>query len=151
VRPRTILYAVLIAVVATIMMAALVLREDVGVHVIHDRNPIFVRLSDGSIRNGFTVRLLNKERDTRAFAIAVEGLSDAAVEVVGAKLQGSGNAIVEVGPDQTHEIRLLITMRNAPPQSSTPIVVRITDIASGHTAEARDFFRGPEPDERSAR
>jgi hypothetical protein len=110
-----------------------------------------VRLSDGSIRNGFTVRLLNKERDTRTFAIAVEGLSDAAVEVVGAKLQGSGNAIVDVGPDQTHEIRLLVTMRNAPPQSSTPIVVRVTDIASGHTAEARDFFRNPEPDERSVR
>jgi cytochrome c oxidase accessory protein FixG len=146
VRPRTILYAVLIAVVATIMMTALVLREEVGVHVIHDRNPIFVRLSDGSIRNGFTVRLLNKERDSRAFAIEVDGLLDAAVEVVGAKLQGSGNAIVDVGPDQTHEIRLLVTMRNAPPQSSTPIVVRITDISSGHTAEARDFFRSPEPE-----
>jgi polyferredoxin len=28
--------------------------------VLHERNPLFVRLSDGSIRNAYTVRLLNK-------------------------------------------------------------------------------------------
>jgi cytochrome c oxidase accessory protein FixG len=144
VRPRTILYAVLIAAVSLVMGAALVLREDVGISVIHDRNPIFVRLSDGSIRNGFTIRVLNKEREDRFFAVSVEGLPDAEVEVVGAKLQGNGQAVVEVGPDQTREVRLLVTLRKAPAEPSIPIVIRVDDLAGNHSAEARDFFRAPE-------
>jgi len=148
VRPRTILYAALIVAVALVMGAALLFRGDVGVNVIHDRNPLFVRLSDGAIRNGFTIRILNKELEWRFFAVSVEDLPDAEVEVVGAKLQGNGSAVVEVGPDQTREVRLLVTLRHAPPESSTPIVVRVTDLSSGHSAEARDFFRGPEHDER---
>jgi polyferredoxin len=142
-RPRTILYAALIVVVGLVMVSALVLREDLGVNVIHDRNPVFVRLSDGSIRNGFTIRILNKELESRFFAVRVDGLANADVEVVGAKLQGNGQAIVEVGPDQTREVRLLVTLRHAPPESSLPIVVQVTDLAGGHSAEARDYFRGP--------
>jgi cytochrome c oxidase accessory protein FixG len=142
-RPRTILYAALIVVVGLVMVSALVLREDLGVNVIHDRNPVFVRLSDGSIRNGFTIRILNKELESRFFAVRVDGLTNADVEVVGAKLQGNGQAIVEVGPDQTREVRLLVTLRHAPPESSLPIVVQVTDLAGGHSAEARDYFRGP--------
>jgi cytochrome c oxidase accessory protein FixG len=149
IRPRTVLYSALIVAVALVMGAALVLREDVGVSVIHDRNPIFVRLSDGSIRNGFTIRLLNKEREDRFFAVSVEGLTDAEVEVVGAKLQGNGQTIVEVGPDQTREVRLLVTLRKQPGESSIPIVVRVDDLAGKHSAEARDFFRAPERDGRA--
>ena len=36
------------------------------ISVIHDRNPMFVRLADGAIRNAYTVRILNKAlRDAR--------------------------------------------------------------------------------------
>ncbi len=53
------------------------------VSVIHDRNPMFVRLSDGSLRNAFTVRILNKTHEPKAFALKVTGLSDADVDVIG--------------------------------------------------------------------
>jgi cytochrome c oxidase accessory protein FixG len=150
-RPRTVLYVVLIVAVALVMGAALFLREDVGVNVIHDRNPVFVRLSDGSIRNAFTIRILNKELEDRFFSVSVEGLTDAEVEVVGAKLQGNGQAVVEVGPDQTREVRLLVTLRQAPVEPSIPIVVKISDLAGRHSAEARDYFRAPERDQRTKR
>ena len=32
-----------------------------AINVMHDRNPIYVRLSDGSVRNGYTVRIVNKQ------------------------------------------------------------------------------------------
>ena len=60
VRMRTVFYAAIIAIVAAVMAYALATRQSEGISVIHDRNPIFVRLSDGELRNGFTVRILNK-------------------------------------------------------------------------------------------
>ncbi len=45
---------------ARVMTYTLATRRSDGVSVIHDRNPIFVRLSDGALRNGYTIRILNK-------------------------------------------------------------------------------------------
>ena len=36
------------------------MRALLDVNVLHDRNPVAVKLSDGSIRNAYTMRLLNK-------------------------------------------------------------------------------------------
>ena len=69
VRPRTILYAAIIAVVGGIMLYALATRSSLGISVLHDRNPLFVTLADGSVRNGYTVRLLNKGRRSRSIAL----------------------------------------------------------------------------------
>ena len=59
-RPRVLLYAGAMVVVSLIMVVALVLRPELGVNVLHDRNPLYVRLSDGGARNGYTIKLLNK-------------------------------------------------------------------------------------------
>ncbi|MEZ5776153.1 MAG: cytochrome c oxidase accessory protein CcoG [Hyphomicrobiaceae bacterium] len=83
VRPRTVLYSSLIALVGVIMLFALWSRSDIDVNVIRDRNPVFVTLSDGSIRNGYTVKLLNKRQETRRFRIAVEGLPGARLSFIG--------------------------------------------------------------------
>ena len=144
VRPRTILYVMLIAVVSLLIVGTLATRRDVGVNVIHDRNPIFVRLANGAIRNGYTVRVLNKELERRQYQLAVEGLEGAEPDVVGATLDAAGKPRFEVGPDQTLELRLLVTTHQPlPAHASIPIVVRVTDVASGESAEAHDHFRGP--------
>ena len=66
-RPRVILYATLMAIVGVIMLTALVLRPELEVSVLHDRNPLYVKLSDGGLRNGYTVKLLNKLYEPRSF------------------------------------------------------------------------------------
>ncbi len=50
------------------MLYALLTRHAFDVNVIHDRNPVFVRMADGAIRNGYTMRILNKRLETRRFA-----------------------------------------------------------------------------------
>ena len=75
VRARTALYAAIIAIVAGVMLYTLATRRSEGITVIHDRNPIFVRLADGSIRNAFTVHILNKSLETRLFLLTVDGLA----------------------------------------------------------------------------
>src|SRR3954469_8768228 len=73
VRPRTVAYSAIIAAVGGIMLHTLATRSLLDVNVLHDRNPVAVRLSDGSIRNAYTVRLLNKSGYDRVIAIDAYG------------------------------------------------------------------------------
>jgi cytochrome c oxidase accessory protein FixG len=143
-RLRTLLYVAVIAVVGAMMLYTLASRGTEGLSVIHDRNPLYVRLSDGELRNGFTVRILNKALETRSFALSVEGLSDLDLKVVG-EATGNGRMVtITVGPDQTHELRALVsTYVTLPPAASIPLTFRITDVKTGAKASATDHFRGP--------
>ncbi len=145
VRPRTAIYAFLIALVGGIMLYALMTRDFAGLNVLHDRNPIFVKLSDGGIRNGYTIRLLNKRNLDRNFLLGVEGMPyGTTVQAVGIEDVVGGLPIVAVGPDRTREIRVLVAApAGAEMPKSTPVTFRITDIAAGEMATANDYFKAP--------
>ena len=51
--------------------------------MLHDRNPQFVELSDGSIRNGYTVKMLNMIPEPRTIIVTLQGLPGAEMSVVG--------------------------------------------------------------------
>jgi len=140
-RPRTVLYAGLIAVVGGLMLAGLLTRTVTSINVIHDRNPEYVLLSDGGVRNAYGIRVLNRRTTARRFAVAVAGLPGAALDVVGAT-KVDGRQVVEVGPDQTREVRAIVSV-NGSAANSTPIRFVITDLADGSAASATDNFRGP--------
>ena len=144
VRVRTVLYAAIIAVVAGLMVYTLATRHTEGLAVIHDRNPIFVRLSDGATRNAYTVRILNKSLETRRFLLATDGLADAYIEVAGDTTSPMGYPRIEVGPDQTREVRVLVTSyEHLPPAASIPLTFRAIDMETRQRATASDFFKGP--------
>jgi cytochrome c oxidase accessory protein FixG len=141
VRPRTLIYAGVIAAVGAVMLYTLVNRAMLDLSVRHDRNPLFVTLSDGSIRNAYTVHLLNKRPKLSAIALAVEGLPEAEVRTVGQDSAVPGMPLIMVGPDQTREIRLLVTVpATAKIDASIPLTVRARDSATGETAAAADHF-----------
>ncbi|CAA0113456.1 Uncharacterised protein [Starkeya nomas] len=144
-RARTVLYTALIAVVGGIMVAALATRGSEGVSVIHDRNPLFVQLSDGSIRNAYTLRIVNKQPMPRRFAISVEGVPEARLEIAGGIAETeNGQPVVEVGPDQTYELRALVsTHARLPANASLGVTFHIADVAGGETSSAPDHFKGP--------
>ena len=77
IRPRTLLYTGLIGLVGSIMLVALLYRSTLDINVLHDRNPPYVLLSDGSVRNGYTVKILNKRHQPRDFALETRGLAGA--------------------------------------------------------------------------
>ena len=144
VRLRTAFYAAIIAIVGAVMLYTFATRSSEGISVIHDRNPMFVRLSDGELRNAYTVRILNKSLEARSFILAVEGLTDLDLKVVGDTVTTGRMAIIAVGPDQTHELRALVgTYSPLPPAASIPLTFRITDTKTGQRASAIDHFRGP--------
>ena len=110
-RPRTILYTVLWAAVGVGLTLALFLRPDIDVNVTPVRNPTFVTLSDGAIRNTYDIRLRNLALEPRRFAIstAAEG-GQLAVAIEGAEGQ-----VVTVGANETAQLRLYLV---APPGST---------------------------------
>jgi cytochrome c oxidase accessory protein FixG len=141
-RTRTVMYALIIAAVGGIMLYALLTRHAFDVSVIHDRNPLYVRMADGAIRNGYTMRILNKRLEPRRFAVSVEGVPAAVVEIVGLPLGAA--RVAEVGPDQSREFRVLVNNYEFAPPASSPIVFHILDLESREWAQARDHFRAPE-------
>ena len=144
IRARTLIYPVVIGIVCLIMLFALVTRQTETVHVIHDRNPLFVELSDGSIRNGYTVRLLNKRLEPRRFALSVEGLPGARIEVVGVSSDLGGDPLIEIGPDTTREVRALVfAPAGADLSASTDITFRIVEPDTELGDTVADYFKAP--------
>jgi cytochrome c oxidase accessory protein FixG len=141
VRARTLIYAGIIVLAGALMLYALATRSHIDISVRHDRNPLFVTLSDGSIRNAHTVHLLNKRHDISRIALAVDGLPAAEVHVVGQDAAVPGTPLIPVGPDQGREVRVLVTIPpGAQTDRSTPLTFRATDTATGETATATDHF-----------
>jgi cytochrome c oxidase accessory protein FixG len=149
VRARTVLYAVIIAVVGIVMAYTLATRHNDAVSVLHDRNPLYVRLSDGSLRNAYTLRVINKSLEPKTYVLSMTGLPDADIDVIGSSSFAGSNPLIQIGPDQTREVRVLVTARDPiAPRASIPIVFSIvpkTDgyNTGGYTASAGDHFFGP--------
>jgi len=140
-RMRTALYMVIIAAVAGLMTFTLATRTAQSISVLHDRNPIFVRLADGAIRNAYTVRIANKRADRREFTLSITGLVGSLLDVV--QTREDGRFVIDVGPDQTREVRVLVTDYADMPPASTPIAFHLYDVLTGERASASDYFRAP--------
>ena len=144
VRGRTLLYAGIILLVGAVMTFTLATRRNDGISVIHDRNPLFVRLSDGAVRNGYAIRILNKTVMPQSYVLKVSGLPDADIEVIGAEARSDGAPVIDVGPDQTREMRVLVTTHQPlPPDASIPLTFGVLPATGGAAATAADHFLGP--------
>ncbi len=144
VRARTLVYASLIAVVCSVMLYALLTRSLLDVNVLHDRNPVAVKLSDGSIRNGYTLRFLNKRGFDRVIAVDIDGPANAQIHVVGADSVVPDRPMIILARDTTTEMRVLVTAPfDEKAEKTVPVKFRVTDIGLGEVASATDHFVTP--------
>jgi polyferredoxin len=111
-RPRTIAYLVLLAAVAGFMTYQLATRSRLDVNVLADRQPLFVKLSDGAIRNGYTFKILNMKRQPKTYLLATQGLPGSEISVVGVHPQPVPSVELTVEPDQVGTFRVFV---KAPP------------------------------------
>ena len=145
VRPRTLIYAGLLALVGAIMLAGWLNRSILDVNVLPDRVPPYVLLSDGSVRNGYTVKILNKLHERRFMRITVRDLAGAEIAVVGVSPEAA--ARIEVATDDLREVRIYITLT---PQAARmlvttphPFQIVVTDAASGVSTSRTTLFQTP--------
>ena len=103
-RARTVLYTVLWGGVGVGLIVALFLRLPIDVNVTPVRNPTYVTLSDGSIRNAYDLRLRNMQGTDAQFTITVT--SGARVETT---LEGLTGLTVTVPANTTMAQRVYLT------------------------------------------
>jgi cytochrome c oxidase accessory protein FixG len=144
-RPRTIVYSGILALVAAVMLFGLVTRSTLEVTLLRDRNPLFVTLSDGTIRNGYTFKIINRARADREFILTLSGIEGAMLGVLGGS-SGSRAAMFSTKPDQVETFRVFIT---APRQSlageSTDIsfILKEDAVENGESTSQDTVFLGP--------
>ncbi|MFK7751603.1 MAG: cytochrome c oxidase accessory protein CcoG [Sedimentitalea sp.] len=141
-RPRTIMYTAMWSLVGVGLVFALFIRQDIEMTVAPIRNPTFVTLSDGSIRNTYDVRLRNKTGDARQFRIALKG--DPTLRV---QIEGTPYASVEVPADTSFLQRVyVVSPRGSVPSQSDRTDFRfwVEDLTNGDRAYRDSTFNGRE-------
>jgi cytochrome c oxidase accessory protein FixG len=140
IRPRTILYAALFSAVGLIMLAGLAQRASLDLNVLRDRSPPYVRLSEGGIRNGYTVKVINRTNETRRYQMTVEGPAGLAVKATGLG-QGETLDAFMVESDRVRPVRIYLTLeKGALGPSSVPVVFRVRDIAADESRDTPSVF-----------
>jgi cytochrome c oxidase accessory protein FixG len=146
-RPRMVLYGLLMLAVAGVMLFALLSRASAELNVQRDRNPLFVRLSDGAVRNGYTVNILNKRRDEVPYRLSISGLSGATMSVAetGAReVPASSHVVLPGKPDAVSTYRLFVTLpAGAGAPGANPIKLLLADETGGQVAHYDAAFLVP--------
>ena len=139
-RPRTILYTALWSLVGFGLVFALFIRPDIDITVAPVRNPTYVTLSDGSIRNTYEVRIRNKHHEERAFKLTVKG--DPAIDLL---LEGASDSTITVGADEMRLQRVyLVAAPGSDPARTDRSEVRlwIEDVLNGQRDFKDTIFNG---------
>jgi cytochrome c oxidase accessory protein FixG len=139
-RPRTILYTVLWSLVGIGLTAALFLRQEIGLTVAPVRNPTFVTLSDGSIRNTYDVRLRNMNLEDRTFQLSLTS-----EEPLNIALEGQEGLTVVVPANQMLLQRVYITApadTEAAEEHRTEFRLWVEDLQSTDRASKETVFNG---------
>jgi cytochrome c oxidase accessory protein FixG len=108
VRPKTIGLAAACLALAGTIAVAFETKTTATLSVQHDRDPLAVQLSDGSVRNAYTVKLLNKSSVSHTYALSVSGL-DARMVIIG----NERLAPIEVPADGSETVRITLTARTS--------------------------------------
>ncbi len=140
VRPRTVLYSVILVAVASFMVFSFLTRPTLGLDVIRDRNPNFVRLSDGAVRNGYTIKIMNHSAAARTFTMTVGGAPIRELNVIGLP-EKANPATIAVEQDRIRTIRALVTLdRSETDEERRELIFSLRDPATGETRQVKTTF-----------
>jgi polyferredoxin len=132
IRPKTVVLAGACVAMAAGLAIMFANRTSGAITVQHDRSPVAVRLSDGSIRNAYTIKLMNKSATPHAFQLKAEG-ADVTVVIVGTE----AGKPVNVPADGSASVRITLTMVH-PQNADIRFVAK--DVAGTEMLSAVDRF-----------
>jgi len=143
-RPRSFIYAAVLLIGVSAMLLSLGLRGGLELTVQPDRAPLFVQLSDGGIQNGYTLKIINKMREDRNFALSLDGIPGANLNVVGHGAEGPA-ARLSVKGDSVGSFRVLVrAAADAQRPNSVAVSFVVSDSSSSETSSYGTYFHGPQ-------
>lgn len=144
-RPRSMVYMAVLAVLAVGLSGVYLSRTTLAVTALKERSPLYVTLADGTIRNTYTLKVHNKEREPRrlelTLADALPGMSLSMLGSDGTATEDFGT--VEVGPDGIASLRLFV---QAPLAETRPpeTILLVRDAETGRVLERSLMFSWPD-------
>ena len=141
-RPRTIVYLSVWSLVGMVMLFALGQRTRIDVSVLQSRNPLWVRLSDGTIRNTYQVKIRNMEARPRDVEISLAGLDGVLWDERGSRQGAARSLRVTVEPDKLAKVQLFVAAPAAGPErTNISFSVRALDREGGGDTDYSHFER----------
>ena len=138
-RPRVLVYTVIILAAISGLAYGLSTLAAVELKVLHARQPLFVRLSDGSIQNRYELKVLNKTDQALQGNLTVTGIA-------GATFDGVENPIPLEPGDVTSRTLFVQVPADRLNEKVTPIrFVVETGGKDGFRTEYESMFQGPRP------
>jgi len=115
-RPRTAYYAAALSLVSGLMLWGLAHRSSIDLHVLRDRNPMVVHMQDGSVRDGYTLKVENRSFYPKTYAVTFDGVPDVRLKTPGAAAT-TGALSVAVDANSVRAVRVFAV---APPAADRP-------------------------------
>ena len=141
-RPRTILYTAMWSLIGVTLVYALFIRSDIDLTVEPVRNPQYVTLSDGSVRNTYTLRIRNLTADDRDFRVMLTSEEILRIDV---ETAGPVPNHVTVPANETLQARVYVTARPkdaAVDAESTELRLWVEDVETDDRAGVATIFNG---------
>lgn len=143
-RPRTLVYLGAWSAIGLAMLLALGTRQHIGLSVTQTRNPLWVRLSDGTIRNTYQVKVRNMEARPREVEIAIDRGPGVLWDEHGDRKTAGRSIRMTVDADRVAKARLFVAAPAAGPQREDVLfTVRALD-SQGERAVDDSYFERPE-------
>ncbi len=144
VRLRTVGYFLVFALAGLAVLWSLVARSPLEASVLADRTPLYVQLSNGDLRNGYILKLLNKSNQPQHITLSLDGLEGGRLTVLDHEAEAQPR--LELAPDTVAALRLFVRLqRNDWHGAPLDYRIRVHDQARGLTATAPARFEGPRP------
>lgn len=147
-RSRTLIYFGIWVSIGLAMLFTLGQRTRLDLAVQPDRNPVYVRLSDGSIRNNYTLKIRNMETRPRIVDVYIEGLPGAVVWTPAGKREFATQHIhFAVAPDAVHKVQLFVAAPAEGPEHSAFTISTIARTGDKSGDSDTVVFERPEREE----
>jgi cytochrome c oxidase accessory protein FixG len=95
-RPRVIVYALLLLTIMSIFAYSLSQRSTLGLDVIRDRNRLYRETDEGRIENVYILKILNMDDRGHAYSLRVEGIDDLELFIDTSRIWVDAGAVLEV-------------------------------------------------------
>ncbi|MBF0611179.1 MAG: cytochrome c oxidase accessory protein CcoG [Magnetococcales bacterium] len=142
-RFRILAYAVIMSILMGGILYYFFTRPPMELSVLRQRQPLYIAMSDGSIQNNYTVRVLNMTRKVENYQLKLAGLDHATVVVAATDegKEGSGQ-VLTVGPGEV--MPFTVYVRQSPPIAAGPADVRfVLTSSTGDTHTTSTVFARP--------
>ena len=142
-RPRTLIYFSIWGAIGLALLFGLSTRTRLDISAQEDRNPLYVRLSDGAVRNGYTVKIRNMELRPRNVRITLEGLPGGVMWTETGRRETAARSLGTTVPaDALQKLRIFVAAPAGEERREAAFALRALD-AQGGGDRVEVTFEGP--------